>query len=46
MILARNNIEISEYFYHDPNIQNSNGETVAMIIFDRCNDINKLNIPQ
>ena len=44
MILACNNIEIPEYLYHDPNIQNNNGETVAMIMFDNCKDISKLNI--
>ena len=44
MILAKNNIEIPEYLCHDPNIQNNNCETVAMIMFDNCKDISKLNI--
>ena len=30
MILAINNIEISAYWHHDPNIKNKYGYTVAM----------------
>ena len=31
MILAINNIEIPEYWYHNPNIRNKYGYTVALI---------------
>ena len=32
MILAKNNIEIPKYLYHDSDIQNNNGFTVAMLL--------------
>ena len=35
MILARNNIEIPEYLYHDPTIKNKKGNTIAMILAEK-----------
>lgn len=35
MILAINNIDIPECWYHKPEIQNKYGKTVAMIYIDK-----------
>ena len=35
MILAYNNIEIPECWYHEPTTQNKYGYTVAMILFEK-----------
>ena len=45
MILNGNTVEIPECWYNDPNIQDNNGKTMAMQIFDKCEDIDKLDIP-
>ena len=44
MIINENNIEIPEYWYHQSNIQNKDGKTMGMQMFDNCKDISKLNI--